>query len=38
MLMREAGYEIRRGANITFCHDGQKNIRMDSLGEGYSDD
>ncbi len=31
------GYSIRRGANITFCMTGQKNIRLRSLGEAYSE-
>ena len=36
-LMAGAGYEIKRGANITFCRAGQKNIRLDSLKEGYTE-
>ena len=37
-LMESAGYAIKRGAHITFCLDGQKNIRLHSLGDGYSED
>lgn len=37
-LMLCAGYEIRRGTTITFSRPGQKNIRMRSLGEGYTEE
>ena len=39
-LIAEAGYEVKCvGANLTFRRDGQKqNIRLRSLGEGYSED
>lgn len=37
-LMERAGYAIKRGAHVTFCLDGQKNIRLRSLGDGYAED
>lgn len=37
-LIREAGYTIGGGKHLTFCSAGQKqNIRLRSLGEGYSE-
>jgi len=36
-LIADAGYEVKRGKNITICHEGQKNIRLGSLGDGYSE-
>lgn len=36
-LLCDAGYEIKRGKNITICHEGQKNIRLGSLGDGYGE-
>ena len=36
-LLEAEGYSIRCGANITFCMTGQKNIRLRSLGEAYSE-
>jgi len=36
-LIEESGYSIKHGKHITFVKDGQRNIRMDSLGEGYSE-
>lgn len=37
-LMESAGYRVKRGEYITFCREGQKNIRLRSLGDGYSED
>lgn len=38
-LMIAAGYAVGRGAHLTFRGDGQKqNIRLRSLGEGYSEE
>lgn len=37
-LIEAEGYTIKRGANITLCRDGQKNIRLGSLGDGYSEE
>jgi len=37
-LLEGAGYEIKHGAHITFCRAGQKNIRLNSLKSGYSED
>ena len=34
-FMQDAGYEIKRGKQITFCKSGQRNIRISSLQEGY---
>ena len=36
-LLEAEGYSVRRGANITFFKAGQKNIRLRSLGEAYSE-
>ena len=36
-LLAEAGYKIKRGKNITLMKDGKKNIRLNSLGEGYTE-
>ncbi len=37
-LLRDAGYEIKRGKNISFKAQGEERfIRLSSLGEGYSD-
>ena len=36
-LLADAGYTVRRGKNITLMKDGQKNIRLNSLGEGYTE-
>ena len=36
-LIADAGYEIKRGKNVTICREGQKNIRLGSLGDGYSE-
>ena len=38
LLLRDAGYEIKHGKSITFCRAGQKNIRLDSLKDGYSEE
>lgn len=38
-LVQEAGYTIKRGKHITFRSTAQKqNIRLHSLGEGYTED
>jgi len=36
-LLEAEGYSIRCGANITFSKTSQKNIRLRSLGEAYSE-
>lgn len=37
--MEEAGYTVKRGKHVTFMRDGQpQNIRLRSLGEGYSEE
>ena len=36
-LLAQAGYEIKRGKSITICHEGHKNIRLDSLHDGYTE-
>ena len=36
-LLAEAGYKIKRGKNIALMKDGKKNIRLNSLGEGYTE-
>lgn len=36
-LLAEDGYRGKPGKHLTFCKDGQKNIRLSSLGEGYSE-
>lgn len=36
-LLSASGYEIKRGKNITLMKAGQKNIRLNSLGEGYTE-
>ena len=36
-LLAEAGYKIKRGKNITLMKDGKKNIRLNSLGKGYTE-
>ena len=38
-LLSEEGYRFRRGKHLTFIHDDFKqNIRMNTLGEGYSEE
>lgn len=38
-LLTEQGYEVKEGKHLTFTHaDFQKNIRMKSLGDEYSED
>lgn len=38
-LLAEQGYEVKEGKHLTFTHaDFQKNIRMKSLGDEYSED
>lgn len=37
-MLEEYGYRIKFGKHLTICRDGQKNIRMKSIGEGYSED
>lgn len=38
-LVEEAGYTVKRGKHVTFMWDGQpQNIRLRSLGEGYSEE
>lgn len=37
-LLGEAGYTVKRGKNITLMKSGQKNIRLNSLGDGYTED
>lgn len=38
-LVEEAGYTVKRGKHVTFMRDGQpQNIRLRSLGEGYSEE
>ena len=38
-LLIADGYRIKRGKHLTFEHDGFKqNVRMNSLGEGYTED
>lgn len=36
-VLSDAGYAIKRGKNITLVKAGQKNIRLKSLGEGYTE-
>ena len=36
--MQQSGYRIKPGKYITFCMEGQKNIRMDSLKAGYTEE
>ncbi len=36
-LLNASGYEVKRGKNITLMKAGQKNIRLNSLGEGYTE-
>lgn len=36
-FLSDSGYEIKRGKHITLMKAGQKNIRLDSLGEGYTE-
>ena len=38
-LVEAAGYTVKRGKHVTFMRDGQpQNIRLRSLGEGYSEE
>ena len=38
-LMEASGYTVKRGKHLTFMRDGQpQNIRLRSLGEGYSEE
>ena len=36
-LLAASGYSMKRGKNITLMKAGQKNIRLNSLGEGYTE-
>lgn len=37
-FLKEAGYSVKPGKHLAFFHEGQKkNIRLRSLGEGYSE-
>ena len=36
-LLRESGYKVIVGKNITFYRDGQRAIRLHTLGAGYSE-
>lgn len=36
-LLSASGYTVKRGKNITLIKAGQKNIRLNSLGEGYTE-
>ena len=36
-FLRENGYRVSVGKNVTFYKDGQKGIRLHTLGEGYSE-
>lgn len=36
-LVRESGYRVSEGKNITFHRDGQRAIRLHTLGAGYSE-
>ena len=36
-LLSEAGYTVKRGKNITLMKEGRKNIRLNSLGESYTE-
>ena len=36
-FVRENGYRVSVGKNVTFYKDGQKGIRLHTLGEGYSE-
>jgi len=36
-LLAASGYEIKRGKNITLVRPGQANIRLNSLGDGYTE-
>lgn len=36
-LLSASGYTVKRGKNITLMKDGQKNIRLNSLGKGYTE-
>ena len=37
-MLEKSGYRIKFGKHLTICKDGQKNIRMNSIGDGYSED
>ena len=36
-LIRQSGYRVSEGKNITFCRNGQRAIRLHTLGVGYSE-
>ena len=36
-LLTASGYTVKRGKNITLLKAGQKNIRLNSLGDGYTE-
>lgn len=36
-VLRQSGWEVSAGAHVTFRRDGQRAIRLRSLGEGYSE-
>ena len=36
-LLRQSGWAVSSGAHVTFRRDGQRAIRLRSLGEGYSE-
>ena len=37
MLVRESGYRVSEGKGVTFYKDGQKGIKLHTLGAGYSE-
>jgi len=37
-MLEDYGYRIKFGKHLTICKDGQKNIRMNSIGDGYSEE
>lgn len=37
-MLENYGYRIKFGKHLTICKAGQKNIRMNSIGDGYSEE
>ena len=37
-MLENYGYRIKFGKHLTVCKTGQKNIRMNSIGDGYSEE
>ena len=37
-LLSQSGYSVKMGKHFTLCKEGQKNLRLDSLKDGYTEE